>query len=214
MLAVLMPASSQVAMPTILDQGPVDWSAVLSTLPAADAAGIAELPYEGVSAFLEIGRRRAWNVFQLLCEAGSEFKSRGLRVAVNGDDLRKAALVYRLGDARVDALLPVRKFMRLEIGSSIGGTPEVEIRLSEKHADFLELGDFSIVERYGFKTVSPKMLDGGFGAKVRKGPFNLDLARIEIIESPHKDGNPNFIAIHVAAFPRPKRWHIDPIRLN
>jgi len=201
-------------MPTIIDQGPADWSVVFTGLPAPTSANAVDLPYESVVAFLEIGRRHAWNVFQLLCEAGAEFKSRGIRVGVNGDDLRKATVLYRLGDARVDALLPVKKFVRLEIGSSIGGSAEVDIRLSESHADFLELGDFSIIECYGFKTVTSKNMDGGFGAKVKKWPFNFDLARIEIIESPHKDGNPNFIAIHLASFPRPKRWHIDPIKLN
>lgn len=190
------------------------WDEIAAALEAPDPSGTSRMGLPGLLLFLDVARAKGYNLFQLLCEAGVEFKGRGLRVAVSGDDLRAAAATVRLGDHRVDALLPVAKVVVVEVGASRGGSPEIDIRLTEAAAGFLELGDFSLKERYGFRTAGPKSLSGGFGAKVKNGPFDFDLSRIEIIPSPLGDGNPNFIAIHLALFPRPKRWHIDPVRLH
>lgn len=173
------------------------------------------LTLDQTKSLLDLSRRNSWNAFDLLSELGKNLQTRGLRIEIQGQDLRKAGETYRLGDHRVFAILPLDKLTRISLGytQNPDKIPALEVWLKETHGSFLELGDFSLQTYYGFRRLEGKALDGSFGATVKNGPLTLNLEKIERVPDPTGGNNPNFIAIHVQMFFRPKRWHIDPIRL-
>ncbi len=166
-----------------------------------------------VEQLLEIGAQKRWNVFDLLNEGIPYLIARQKRVRVLGADLRSAAKIYKLGDTRVDAVLPLPKIVEIQIGYPLNAqSGAADIVLSEPHTQFLELGEFSLQTRYGFRQVRGRSLADAYGIAVRNGLFSFEMSHIERVPDPTGGNNPNFIAIHLHLFFRPKRWHIDPIR--
>ena len=180
-------------------------------------------PYDGTASTQvlsrnSIGQLLAWaaakgaNVFDLLDEAGLALQSQGLRLTVRGNDLRaEVDGNYNLGGPRVDALFPLATLDRLTLGGG-DGKPAVEVFLTEPHSGFLELGNFALQTHYGFWTLGPKSLDHAFGVKVSEGWWTFDLAYVARVPDPTGKGSPNFIAIHLKDFPKPKQWWIAPIQ--
>ena len=180
-------------------------------------------PYDGTASSQDLSRRSvgqllSWaaangaNVFDLLDEAGLYLQSQGLRLTVTGDALRaEAEGKYDLGGPRVDALFPLATLDRLTLGAA-SGQPAVEVFLTQPHSGFLELGNFALKTHYGFWSLGPKSLDGAFGVTVREGWWMFDLAYVARVPDPTGKGSPNFIAIHLKDFPKPKQWWIAPIK--
>lgn len=162
---------------------------------------------------LDLAANRGWNVFDLLNE-GIPFLVRSQkRLRITGEDLRQAARRFRLGDSRVDAVLPLPKIEEIQIGlPTREGEGQAEVILNQPHRQFLELGEFTLETRYGFRRVVGKSLAEAFGISVRNGPFSFAMSHIERVPDPTGGNSPNFIAIHLHLFFRPKRWHIDPVR--
>jgi hypothetical protein len=210
------PAAVPAAGRPVVDSPAVDlnWQALLLNLSDGEAQGQTPLGDLKVVEFLEIARQKGYNLFQVLVEAGPELRSRGIRLAISGESLRGLNRIYSLGDHRVYALLPIDKLIRIEVGASRNGGPEVEVHLDRTHSEYLELGTFAISTQYGFKIIGPRALEQAYGVKVRKGLLNFDLSKIEIVPSPLGNDNINFIAIHLSMFPRPKRWEISPVTLR
>lgn len=156
--------------------------------------------------------QQGYNVFDLLDETGLYLKARALRLTILGDDLRTAAKTIRLGDKRVDTLFPIGKLISLTVGAKNGTDNELEVRLTGEHSGFLELGDFFLDRIYGFRLVGEKKLEGAYGIRVKSGMMNWDLEKIERVPDPNGAGSQNYIAIHLALFPKAKRWLIEPVR--
>lgn len=186
------------------------WTAAWAGL----APGAAAQPIDAarVGRLLALAAGRGWNLFDLLNEAGLSLQGRGLRVEVAGADLRAATRTYRMGDVRTDTLLPLAKLRRLTLGAAGPAEAAVVVELTETHSAFLELGDFALATRYGFQALGPRVLDAAFGVTVKVGLLNLPLQAIRRVPDPTGHQDPNFIAIEVQNFFRPKRWHIDPVR--
>lgn len=166
-----------------------------------------------IEQLLDIGVQNGWNVFDLLNEGIPYLVSQKKRIKLLGTDLRSAAKIYRLGDSRVDAVLPLPKIVEIQIGYPVNSqSGAADIVLSEPHSQFLELGEFTLQTRYGFRQVRGRSLANAYGISVRNGLFSFDMSHIERVPDPTGGNNPNFIAIHLNLFFRPKRWHIDPIR--
>ena len=161
---------------------------------------------------LEWSAAHSANVFDLMDEAGLYLSNQGVRLTVWGNDLRAAvAGHFKLGDARVDALFPLSSLISLTLGARNGHEGEVEVFLTAPHSGFLELGDFALSQHYGFKSLGPKSLTGAFGVRVKEGWLTFDLDQVDRVPDPTGHGSPNFIAIHLKFFPRPKQWLIEPI---
>lgn len=157
--------------------------------------------------------QKGYNVFDLMNETGLYLKARQLRLSIWGSDLREAAKTIRLGDTRVDTLIPLQKLVSISLGAKDGTDNELEVILSDEHSGFLELGDFYIQKRYGFRELGEKRLDAAYGIRVKSGWMTFDLDKIERVPDPNNAGSLNYIAIHLKLFPRPKKWLIEPVRL-
>lgn len=177
--------------------------------------GAGKLTQNQTEALLKTAASRGWNAFDLLNELTADLQTRKIRVEIDGSILRKAGETWRIGDHRVFALLPIMKVLRINLGFTTDTLklPALEIFLKEPHSDFLELGDFSLQTYYGFRKNLVKSLEDAFGVQVKNGPLSFDLDKILRVPDPTGGVNPNFIAIHIKFFFRPKQWHIDPIRL-
>ena len=176
------------------------------------SAGISNLSQPQVHALLDLAVRQGWNLFDLLDEVGLYLKARGMRVTMAGDFLRAETSSFRLGDNRVDTLLPLAALKDLSVGARLAGDADVEVRLTKPVSGFLELGDFALETRYGFRTIGDKVLDEAFGVTVKNGWLAGKLIKIARVPDPRGEGSENFIAIHVEYRFRPKRWLIDPVR--
>jgi hypothetical protein len=170
------------------------------------------LPQPQVHALLDLASRQGWNLFDLLDEAGLYLKDRGWRVSVTGDALRAETASFRLGDNRVDTLLPLAVLQEFSVGARLETDAEVDVRLTKAVSGFLELGDFALETRYGFRTIGDKVLEGAFGITVKNGWLTWKLVRIARVPDPRGEGSQNFIAIHLDSLFRPKRWLIDAVR--
>ena len=184
---------------------------LVDTLPQGSGPHLLTLVQ--IEQLLDIAVKQGWNIFDLLNEGIPYLIRRQKRIMILGDDLRNLAKMFRLGDSRVDAVLPLPKIIEIQIGfplSSLDGA--ADIRLSQTHSQFLELGEFTLQTRYGFRRVEGKSLADAYGITVKNGLFSFNMSHIERVPDPTGGNNPNFIAIHLHFFFRPKRWHIDPIR--
>ncbi|NNM67433.1 MAG: hypothetical protein HKM06_05435 [Spirochaetales bacterium] len=190
------------------------WSESLADIfsPYIQRGGDQVVARKDVVKLLEWSADHTANVFDLMDEAGLYLSNRGVRLTVWGNDLRAAvAGRFKLGDARVDALFPLASLISLTLGARNGHEGEVEVFLTQPHSGFLELGDFSLAQHYGFRSLGPKSLTGAFGVHVKEGWLKFDLDQVDRVPDPTGHGSPNFIAIHLKFFPRPKQWLIEPI---
>ncbi|WP_321990745.1 hypothetical protein [Marispirochaeta aestuarii] len=164
------------------------------------------LDLEILAAMLEYADKQGKTIFELLNESFHYLQERGLRIRLDGNDLRHLNRRFELGGRRVNTLLPVEKIGHIEIGSVLQeNQAAMEVFLFEKHSDFLELGDFYLSEHFGFTSLEEGWYRGGFGVKVRYLFMSLELEELNLYEE-------RKIAIWVQGIPRPKRWRIDPIR--
>ncbi len=183
---------------------------VFSTLP--EGPGPHTLTAVQVNILLQSAVDQGWNIFDLLNEGIPYLISKNIRIRILGNDLRASSLIYRLGDTRVDAVLPLAKIQELQIGKTLtSGQGAADVILTQTHSQYLEIGEFYLETRYGFRTIRGKSLADAYGIKVKSGILTFDMSHIERVPDPTGGINPNFIAIHVHFFFRPKRWHIDPI---
>ncbi len=159
-----------------------------------------------LTSMMEYAEKNGLMIFETLYEAGTYLKQQKIRVRINGDDLRRIEQRFDLGGDRVQALLPVEKIQFIEIGLALNQKPEMEVYLTEKHSDFLEIGDFYLSRHFGFQTLQDTWFDDPFGIKLKYLFFKLDLSGIELYEE-------SKIAIYASGFPKPKRWRIKAIRL-
>ncbi len=177
----------------------------LGDLIASADGAVRPLAAEELELLLRHGAERRLTVFELFDEVIQVLAARGQGVAISGELLRAAAVRFDLGGDRVASLLPVDKVARITLGCAGAGAPgQLNVLLSEEHAQYLELADIRLSSRYGFKDVRPGMFAGGYGATVRRLLFSFNLDRIELYDR-------SKIAIHVRGFPQPKRWRIPRI---
>ena len=183
-------------------------SDVLGPLPSGKTSTLSQ---GQISQLLSLAGQHGWNVFDLLNEADLYLKANEKRVVIDGADMRASAKPFNLGGRRVDTLLPLPLLVSLSAGARLGGKNDIEIRLARPFSAFLELGDFDLEQEYGFQTVGDKELGEAYGITVRNGLFHWTLQKVARVPDPTGKGSPNFIAIHLDNFFRPKRWKIDPI---
>ncbi len=173
---------------------------------SGEAGSIRPVDLEILTRMLEYADKQEKTIFELLNESFLYLQERGLRIRLNGDDLRGLNRRFELGGKRVNTLLPVEKMDHIEIGAVLQeNQAAMEVFLFEKHSDFLELGDFYLSEHFGFTSLEKDWYRGGFGVKVKYLIMSLALEELNLYE----EGK---IAIWVKGIPRPKRWRIDPIR--
>ncbi len=182
---------------------------------AAVAAHLAALPFskEGpytltksqTSALLGLAADLKINVFELLDCSYRYLAPNGFRAILGGNELRSASANFDMGGDRVDALLPIAKTERIEIGyATKSGEQAMDVYLAEKHSDFIELGTAVMDARFGFKRIGPSNFEEAYGIKVQRFPISTELERLELYE-------PVKVAIYVKALSRPKRWRINQI---
>lgn len=187
------------------------FQALVDRLP--EGSGPHPIPVEQIEELLGIGAANGWNIFDLLNEGIPYLTARRKRIRILGPDLRQAARNFRLGDSRVDAVLPLPKIVEIQIGFPVRSEDgAADVRLAEPHSQFLELGEFTLQTRYGFRQIRGRSLADAYGITVRNGLLSFQMSHIERVPDPTGGDNPNFIAIHLHFFFRPKRWHIDPIQ--
>jgi hypothetical protein len=165
-----------------------------------------------VQAVLALAVQQHWNLFDLLDEASPWLANHGRTVRVNGDHLRALTAQFDLGDSRIDTMVPVALVVSLTLGRSAEGKAFAEVVLTKAVSGFLELGDFSLDDHYGFRSIEGKTLGDGYGMHVKNGLFGGPIAQIVRVPDPTGGHDPNFIAIHVSGFFKPKRWQIDPVK--
>ncbi len=169
-------------------------------------SGLNQVDLDTLTAMVEFAEKNELTIFETLYDAGTYLKQADVRVSLDGEDLRTLNLRFDLGGDRVNTLLPFDKIINIEIGSSQGKTkPEMEVFLSEKHSDFLEIGDFYLSRHFGFETLEDDWFNDAFGVKVKYLFLKLDLTGLELYDK-------SKIAIYASSFPKPKRWRIKPIR--
>lgn len=165
-----------------------------------------------VHALLDLAARESWNLFDLLDEVTLYLKPRGLRAEVPGPLLRAETSFFDLGDNRVDTLVPLGVLTGFAVGARNGTDADIEVHLSRAVSGFLELGDFVLDTKYGFRDAGDHVLAGAFGVTVKNGLFTWTLQKIARVPDPTGGASPNFVAIHLNNFFRPKRWLIDPVK--
>jgi hypothetical protein len=185
-----------------------DLSDVLAPLPSGKTV---TLTTAQISQLFSLAAEKNWNVFDLLDEACLYLKANEKRVHIDGTDMRTVARGFNLGGRRVDTLLPLPLLESLSAGARLGSKADIEIKLIRPFSAFLELGDFDLEPVYGFRTVGEKELGEAFGVTVKNGIFHWTLQKVARVPDPTGKGSPNFIAIHLDNFFRPKRWKIEPI---
>ena len=167
---------------------------------------VSTVEFQTLTGMMEYAAENENTIFELLNASAMYLKEKNWRVRIDGDDLRAVNRRFDLGGARVNALLPVEKIIYIEIGSSLNtDKPEMEVHLSEKFSDFLEIGDFYLSRNFGFKALDNAWFKDAFGIKVKYLIFKMNLSGIELYDT-------NKIAIYASSFPKPKRWRIDPVR--
>jgi hypothetical protein len=184
---------------------------VLAGLPAGKPVALTRAQIGGL---LTLAVRNSWNVFDLLDETGLYLKAAGKRALLAGDDLRAAAVPFFLGGRRVDTLFPLALVDSVSVGARLGADADIEIKLTQTFSAFLELGDFDLKTTYGFRDVADRVLDSAYGVTVRNGLLRWTLQKVARVPDPTGKGSPNFIAIHLDNFFRPKRWKIEPITVK
>ena len=171
-----------------------------------DRNSICPVDLEILTAMLEYADTQEKTIFELLNDSALYLKDRGIRIHLNGDDLRLLNRRFELGGTRVNTLLPVEKISHIEIGAVLRkDEPAMEVILFEEHSDFLELGDFFLSKRFGFQDLDAAWYRGGFGITVKSLFMSLELEQLNLYDE-------RKIAIWVHGIPRPKRWRIDPIK--
>jgi hypothetical protein len=186
------------------------FEAAFGPTPASPVQVLSRAQTEAV---LSLAARQHWNLFDLMDEGALWLKSQGRRVQIQGDDLRALTAVFDLGDHRIDALVPLAGLVSLSLGTPPAGGADAEVVLAQPVSGFLELGDFSLADHYGFRTIRGKELGDAFGLRVKNGLFTWDIAKIVRVPDPTGHQDPNFIAIHALGFLKPKQWQIDPVRV-
>lgn|GEM_PF-2913528 len=199
-----------VGFPQSTNKSQTAWDWILN-LPAQKTTALTS---NQLDRLLAMAVAQHWNLFDLLDEIQPRLAEHEIRVWVSGDSLRSAALRYRLGGHRVDTLFPLPLLIDLSVGSTATGEPAVVAHLTQPTSGFLELGDFHLSTEYGFQNVEGKALAGAFGVQVKNGFFRWNLDKIVRVPDPRGLGDPNFIAIHLKGFFRPKRWQIDPVSVR
>lgn len=157
------------------------------------------------------------NLFQLLSTVIPILSSQKKQIIIPGDLYRWADEEYRLGGSRIEALLPIKLMRELKIGALLPGESVLEIKLTQPHQSFLELGDFSLQQVYGFKKINGSEFVEAYGVQVKVGFFWSDIEKLVLVSpanSPDKDLSPHFIALYVKFLPRPKQWKIPSIRMR
>lgn len=180
-------------------------AALLETFPFAEAKQRVLTPEE-TTALLTLAGEIALNVFELLDDAYRWAAPRGIRLVLDGASLRASAANFNMGGARIDALLPIEKTDRIEIGAvRTPGQEAMDVYLAREHAEYIELGTAVMAPRFGFRSLSPNLFDQAFGIEVKRFPFSTTLEKLELY-SPGKG------AIYVKALDRPKRWNLNVIK--
>ncbi|WP_319559800.1 hypothetical protein [Marispirochaeta sp.] len=161
---------------------------------------------ETLTAMMEYADKQKKTIFELLNESALFLKEQGIRVRIEGTDLRHLKRRFVLGGDRVNTLLPVEKIGYIEIGAVLEAEQaEMDVFLFEKHSDFLELGDFFLAEHFGFESLEDAWYRGGFGVRVKYLFMSFRLVELNLYDE-------RKIAIWVEGVPKPKRWRIDPIK--
>jgi hypothetical protein len=186
-------------------------SDVLAGLPQGKATRLTQAQ---IGRLLTVAAQNAWNVFDLLDETGLYLKAAGKRAVLSGDDLRAAAKPFALGGRRVDTLFPLALVDSLAVGARLDTDAEIAIQLSRPFSAFLELGDFDLQTAYGFHEVGDRELGSAYGVTVKNGLLHWTLQKVARVPDPTGKGSPNFIAIHLDNFFKPKRWKIEPITVR
>ena len=138
---------------------------ILSNI-SGESGVLRPLDLEILTRMLEYADKQGKTIFELLNESFLYLQDRGLRIRLDGDDLRDLNRRFELGGRRVNTLLPVEQIDHIEIGSVLQkNQAAMEVFLFEKHSDFLELGDFYLSEQFGFTGLEEGWYLGGFGVK-------------------------------------------------
>lgn len=170
------------------------------------------LSRDQLTKLIQIGISERDNIFELLNKVIVYLDGKNLRARINGEDFRAIEKAFYMGGDRIEALLPASKIKEIYLGAPLAeNLPMIDIFLTEKHSQFLELADFALERHYGFKTVRPFFFEEAFGVRVIQMYVGLDVSRIEVENTAPIKNN---IAIHVSLFPKPKRWTIPSLDPN
>jgi len=169
-------------------------------------SGIAHtLTEDEVSKLVDVAARSGINVFELLDCLHRYLAPRRQRLILMGHKLAGLTGVD-FGGARVQALLPISKLVKIECGAVLNPSQKaVDIVITEPYQTFIEIGTAIYETRFGFARMEPNLFDDSYGITVRRLFISAPLDRIEMYE-------PAKAAIYVRGFPRPKRWVLEIIR--
>lgn len=142
------------------------------------------------------------NLFELIDGSYRYLAPRGMRVVMTGEILRAAEPRWDFGRERIRSLIPLDVLIRIESGAVIAsGQKAMDVYLTTKREEDLELGIALYDTRFGFGKLEPKLFSEAYGVKVKRFPLTLDLVRLELYE-PAKG------AIWVKGLGIPKRWKL------
>lgn len=184
--------------------GVIPVATLLKSFPTTDGESFTLAPGD-TEKLLGVAADTGMNIFELLDCAYRYTTQRRIRLVLPGSALREAARGFDMGGDRIDALLPLEKIDRLEIGSIlVSGQEAMDVYLLAKHEQFIEIGTAVMENRFGFKRLAPNLFDLAYGVRVQRFPFNTELIKLELY-APVKG------AIYVKALLRPKRWNLNAI---
>lgn len=154
---------------------------------------------------LQLAASNKINVFELLDCIYRTVSVRNIRIAINGESLRKLDSSFDFGGERILAILPIDKLEHLEIGALLETDDKaLDIFLVSAHESRMEIGNAYYQKRFGFESISPLLFASAYGVNVRKFVFSTPLEKLELY-APGKG------AIYVGGMSKPKRWNLDII---
>jgi hypothetical protein len=176
-------------------------AALLATFPI-QANRLYTFSAEEIEQLLTLAAEKRINLFELIDGSYRYLAPRRMRVSMPGDILRAAEPRWDFGRERIRSLIPLDVLIRIEAGAAIGsGQKAMDVYLTAKREEDLELGIALYDTRFGFGKLEPKLFSEAYGVKVKRFPLTLDLVRLELYE-PAKG------AIWVKGLGIPKRWKL------
>lgn len=154
---------------------------------------------------LEVSSTLYINAFEMLQCVYRYAKPREFRLQFLGKDLAENKQHFDYGGSRIDALLPLEKTVKLEIGETFNAQQKaLDVYLNAPHKDFIEIAYVMYDKQFGLNSIGETVFTDTYGMKIQKMLVVFTLEKFDLYTAGQ-------IAMYAKNFYKPKKWYLDNI---